>query len=96
MIVALALTQPGYPVLQVATAHRGDSLEVTIRQVQPDAWGLCWIPALEVEVDRRTYPVPMELRVTRLTVPKEAAGPAEVRIDPNGKWLLDVKLAGVP
>jgi aminopeptidase N len=91
-----ALTQPGYPVLQVATKDRGDSLEVTLRQVQPAAWGLFRIPSLEVQVDRRAVTVPLEGREAVVVVAKEDAGPAEVKVDPNGWWLLDVKPAGAP
>jgi aminopeptidase N len=89
-----ALTQPGYPVLEVTTTHRGDSLAVTLRQVQPGPWGLFRIPSLEVQVDRTIFTVPLAGAEATVVVPKEDAGPAEVRVDPNGWWLMDVKLAG--
>jgi len=91
-----ALTQPGYPVIEVSSRHRGDSLEVTLRQVQPAAWGLYRIPSLEVQVDRTTIRVPLEGREAVLVVPKEDAGPAEVKVDPNSWWLMDVKTGGAP
>jgi len=89
-----ALTQPGYPVIEVTTVHRGDSLAVTLRQVQPGPWGLFRIPSLEVEVDRTRFTVALAGREATVVVPKEDAGPAEVRVDPNGWWLMDVKMAG--
>jgi aminopeptidase N len=89
-----ALTQPGYPVIEVSTRHRGDTVDVTLRQVQPEGWGLYRIPALEVQVDRTTVTVAVTGRETAVAVPKEDSGPAEVRVDPNGWWLMDVKFAG--
>jgi aminopeptidase N len=91
-----ALTQPGYPVLEVATRHRGDSLDVTLRQVQPEAWGLYRIPSLELQVDRTTVRVPLTGREVTVVVPKEDAGPAEVTVDPSGWWLLDTRRKDAP
>lgn len=91
-----ALTQPGFPMLEVQTAHRGSMAMVTIRQVQPEAWGTYRIPALEVQVDRQLHRVTLEGRQVTLTVPKEDAGPAEVTLDPNGWWLMQVRQAGQP
>ncbi|HEX9165826.1 MAG TPA: hypothetical protein VF862_07925, partial [Gemmatimonadales bacterium] len=89
-----ALTRPGYPVIEVSTRHRGDSVDVTLRQVQPEAWGLFRIPALEVQVDRTSVTVPLTARETVVALPKEGSGPAEVKVDPNGWWLMDVKMTG--
>lgn len=91
-----ALTQPGFPMLDVSTTHRGALVDITIQQVQPGAWGTYRIPALEVRVDRQVHRVALDGRTVTLTVPKEDAGPAEVTIDPEGWWLLQVRQVGRP
>jgi aminopeptidase N len=85
-----ALTQPGYPVLEVWTREAGDSVTVEITQVQEPAWGLYRLPGLRVVVNGVVHAVDVEGPVTRFDVPR-GAGPAGVEVDPEGWWLLEVR-----
>ena len=43
-----ALTQPGYPMLDVRWKHRGKKLTLDISQTQKPEWGAYRIPGLEI------------------------------------------------
>jgi aminopeptidase N len=86
-----ALTQPGYPVLEVQSELEGGHLVLTLRQVQQREWGLYRIPNLEVRLDDRVLRVSLSGRVTRLTTHWAGSSPpARVKVDPEGWWLLKV------
>lgn len=86
-----ALTQPGYPILEASTELDGGHLVLTIRQVQPAAWGLYRMPGLTVRLGARTLTVDVNERVTRVATHWEGGSPpASVEIDPDGWWLLTV------
>ena len=84
-----ALTQPGYPILEVSTRLVGGRAEVTLRQVQKPAWGLYRLPNLTVRAGDRTIVVPVLARVATTVFPWDRSTPPVVVIDPDGWWLLD-------
>jgi aminopeptidase N len=84
-----AFTLPGFPVLQVRWTAKGRAAELEIEQVQPAAWGVRRIPALELMVNDQLVAVEVRERVTRVTTKPLAAAPTTVVVDPNQKWLLD-------
>ena len=91
-----ALTQPGYPMLELATELDGGHLLLTIRQVQQPAWGLYRLPNLRVRLDDRVLTVNVSGAVTRLATHWEGTrGPAKVAVDPEGWWLVAVTGATV-
>jgi len=94
------LRQPGYPQLDVA--WRADSASghasLTIRQVQPAAWGRYRLPRVAVDfvlpggrTERRTFDVnpQYEEQVAGFTLP---AMPVEVVVDPDGELLLTTRV----
>ena len=87
-----ALTQPGYPRLDVHWSWARGRLTLRVRQTQPEAWGLYRLPGLIVSVDGRELPVTVEGRETTVTldVPKR---PGTVTLDPDGWWLMQATVA---
>ncbi len=85
-----ALTQPGYPVLDVSTEVEAGHLLIAVRQVQKKAWGLFRIPNLEVRLDDRTITMDVQGALTRVATHWAGEGPASVRVDPQAHWLLKV------
>ncbi|HTL04430.1 MAG TPA: hypothetical protein VL241_01670, partial [Gemmatimonadales bacterium] len=86
-----ALLQPGYPILEVRTELEGGHLLVTVRQTQKAAWGVYRIPNLVLRLDDRELTVNLTGRVTRVATHwGGSAGPAVVKVDPEGWWLLAV------
>jgi aminopeptidase N len=83
-----ALTQPGYPVLQVGWKHRGNKLTLDIAQTQRAEWGTYRIPGLELRVDGKTVRVDLEGRQTRRVIDQIGRKPRTVEVDPNRWWLL--------
>jgi len=83
-----ALTQPGYPRLEVTWKHARGQLHLTLRQVQPEAWGTFRMPNLVVRVDGRDIPVPVEGRESTAIIKAVRQPPKEVLVDPAGWWLL--------
>ena len=84
-----AFTLPGFPVLAVRWKPKGRTAELEIEQVQPAAWGVRRIPALELEVDGQLVTVAVRERITRVTTKSLRQVPTAVVVDPNQKWLLD-------
>ncbi len=83
-----ALTQPGYPRLEVTWRHERRQLRVTVRQTQPEAWGLFRLPNLVLRVDGREIPVPVTGRESTAIIDAVRQAPKEVVVDPAGWWLL--------
>ncbi len=89
-----ALTQPGYPVLEVKTELDGGHLLVSVTQVQKKEWGLYRMPNLQIRLDDRVITLDVSGPLTRLATHWESdRPPASVTVDPNGWWLLDVRRA---
>jgi aminopeptidase N len=82
-----ALTQPGYPRLALTWRHKGKRLKLTIRQVQPEAWGVYRLPGLVIAIDGRRVPLNIEGRETTITLEDWKKRPREIVVDPDGWWL---------
>ena len=83
-----ALLQPGYPKLELRWRHAGRRLTVTVRQVQPAAWGTFRLPGLVLRVDGRDVAVDVAGAETTVTIDDVRAAPKAVTVDPEGWWLL--------
>ncbi len=83
-----ALTQPGYPVLEIGWRRSGDGLALDIRQTQKNEWGTYRIPGLELVIDGKTVKVNVEGRETRTVVKGVSRSPKQFAVDPHGWWLL--------
>jgi aminopeptidase N len=83
-----ALTQPGYPVLDVRWKREGGKLAIEIRQVQKGEWGTYRLPGLEIAIDGKVVRVDVEGRLTRKQIEGVSTNPTKVAVDPNGWWLL--------
>jgi aminopeptidase N len=86
-----ALLLPGYPMLTVRWTLKDNAVDLEILQVQPPAWGLRRLPALEIDVGGKLVTVDASGATTRVTVPVSRA-PEAVVVDPNHKWLLQAKV----
>jgi aminopeptidase N len=89
-----ALTQPGYPVLDVGWKHKGKKLTLDITQSQKPEWGLYRLPGFEILVDGRPFRVEVAGRQTRQVIDGVPHKPKKVEIDPNGWWLLKATVKG--
>ena len=85
-----ALTQPGYPVIKVATKVEGGHLVIELAQVQKPEYGYYRLPNLELKVAGRTIRVAMVGRTARTVTHWDSQGEPRVEVDPNTWWLLDV------
>ena len=85
-----ALTQPGYPIIKVATKVEGGHLVIDLEQVQKPAWGRYRLPNLEIKVAGRTIRIAMLGRTARTVTHWDGDGEPQVEVDPNTWWLLDV------
>jgi len=94
------LYQPGQPRLDVewAADSTGPMVRLTVRQVQPDAWGRWEIPAVPVAflrggevVARRTFR--LQARSAEITATFMGIGPVDaVQVDPEGTLLLTAEV----
>jgi aminopeptidase N len=91
---AQALTQPGYPILDVRWKHGGKKLTLDIRQTQKPEWGTYRIPALEILVDGKPYRIDVAGKQSRQVVEGVERKPNKVQVDPNGWWLLKATVKG--
>jgi aminopeptidase N len=91
---AQALTQPGYPVLDVRWSMAAGKLALTIRQIQKAEWGTYRIPGLELLIDGTPVRMDVEGRETRQVLAQIGRAPRKIEVDPNGWWLLDAKVSG--
>jgi aminopeptidase N len=83
-----ALTQPGYPKLEVSSRLDHKRVILTLKQVQPEEWGLFRLPGLLIRVDGKRLPVDLDGRETKVTLDGARQKPAEIVVDPDGWWLL--------
>jgi len=83
-----ALTQPGYPMLDLKWTHKGKKLTVDISQTQPAEWGEFQIPSLILLVDDIPVRLHVDGRQTRQVVEGIRRKPKRIEVDPNGWWLL--------
>jgi aminopeptidase N len=83
-----ALTQPGYPVLDLKWTHKGKKLTVDITQTQPAEWGEFQIPSLILLVDDIPVRLHVGGRQSRQVVEGIPRKPKRIQVDPNGWWLL--------
>ena len=87
-----ALTQPGYPILDVRWKHSGKTLTLDIGQTQPAEWGTYRIPGLEIAIDGKPVRVDVTGRQTRHIV---RGNIAEAPKDRGGsEWLVAVEAYG--
>jgi aminopeptidase N len=86
-----ALSQPGYPILDVRWKHKGKKLTLDIAQTQKPEWGTYRIPNLELLVDGKPVRVTVDGRKTRQVIEEISRRPKTVEVDPNGWWLLKTK-----
>jgi aminopeptidase N len=91
-----ALTQPGYPVLQVEIRREGESAAVEVTQVQDPAWGTFRIPGLVLELDGQRITLDVDGRTTRKALSTRGSGVPALKVDPDGWWLLEVREPGKP
>jgi aminopeptidase N len=86
-----SLTQPGYPVLDVRWRYQGRKLTLDVTQTQKPEWGPYRIPGLEILVDGKAYRIDVDGRQSRRVIDGVPQKPKKVEVDPNGRWLLQVK-----
>jgi aminopeptidase N len=89
-----ALTQAGYPKLEVVWRLDHRRLLLTVRQVQPEEWGLFRLPGLVIEIDGKRHPVDLDGKETTITLDGVRQKPAEIDVDPDGWWLLQSTVTG--
>ena len=89
-----ALTQPGYPKLEVTWRRDGKRLTLTVRQTQPEGWGVYRMPGLIIAVDGKRIPVDVGAREVSVTVDKVRQDPREIVVDPDGWWLAEAVVKG--
>ena len=92
------LRQPGYPQLDVTWGWDSTSrrLGLDVAQVQPAAWGLFALPGVTLELmsgarvlARRTVSLSAARQSVQLDLREP---PTEVRVDPDGAWLLTAQV----
>jgi len=89
-----ALTQPGYPILEVTSRPVAGGLEVRLIQVQESAWGSFRIPGLQIRINGTLHQIDLDGRDVTRVLPVDRADGATLEVDPFGWWLLDVRVAG--
>ncbi|HEY8105642.1 MAG TPA: M1 family metallopeptidase [Gemmatimonadales bacterium] len=82
-----ALTQPGYPVLDLRWRHSGGKLVVDVVQTQKPEWGTYRMPGLELAVDGKIVRLDIEGRETHATIDGISRAPTTIVVDPRGWWL---------
>jgi aminopeptidase N len=89
-----ALTQPGYPVLDVRWKHKGKKLTFDIAETQKPEWGLYRLPGLRILVDGTPVQVDVNGRLTHQVIDGVPHKPKSVEVDPDGWWLLKSSVKG--
>jgi len=87
------LTQPGFPKLEVSWSTQ-KPWALTLRQTQPEAWGLYRMPGLIIRVDGRDFTADVDGRETVVPLPGLQQAPRDVVVDPAGWWLAQVTVVG--
>jgi aminopeptidase N len=85
-----ALTQPGYPILDVRWKQGGKKLTLDINQTQKPEWGTYRIPNLELLVGGKTVRVDVDGPKTHKVIEGIGHRPKTIEVDPNGWWLLKI------
>jgi hypothetical protein len=88
-----ALTQPGYPVLDVRWRQAGGKLTLEVRQTQKPEWGTYRMPGLELMIDSRLVRLDIEGPLTRAVFDGFPRVPGSVVVDPQGWWLVRSSVA---
>lgn len=91
--------RPGHPVFRITREWLADTGEtrIVLEQTQPSDWPTFRIPNLEIEIawDGGSIRHPVEVRERRTEVRVKTPGaPTGVRLDPDGRVLLEVRDAG--
>jgi len=89
-----ALTQPGYPMLDIGWKYSGKKLTLDISQTQPVEWGVYRIPGLEIAIDGKPVRVDVGGRQTHQVIDGISKKPKKIEIDPKGWWLLKATVRG--
>jgi aminopeptidase N len=89
-----ALTQPGYPTLDLRWTHNGKKLTIDVTQTQPAEWGTYRIPVLILLVDQTPVRLQIEGRQTRQVVEGIRRKPKTIEVDPNRWWLMKTTVSG--
>jgi aminopeptidase N len=89
-----ALTQPGYPILDLKWQHKGKKLTIDVNQVQPPQWGTYRLPNLILLVDRTPLRLQIDGRQSRQVVEGIGRKPKNIQVDPNDWWLLKASVSG--
>ena len=89
-----ALTQPGYPVLDIGWKHKGRELTLDIKQTQKPGWGTYRIPNLELLIDGKPVRIHVNGRETRTVINAIPRRPKKIEVDPNEWWLLKHNVNG--
>ena len=86
-----ALHQPGYPKLEISSRFDAGSksLVLTVRQTQPDGWGLYRLSDYELLIDGLLVRMEVDGRVSTYTFDQFTAAPKSIEADPNGWWLAE-------
>jgi hypothetical protein len=83
-----ALTQPGYPILDVRWREEKGGLGLVIRQTQDEAWGLFTLPGLRILVDGKPFAIDVSGRETHVVLAGASLHPRTLVIDPEAWWLV--------
>ena len=70
---------------------RGDSLSVTLEQVQDAAWGVYRLPGLVVDLGGKRVTMDVNGKVTTGTFGKPGKWSGDVKLDPDLWWLFVVR-----
>ncbi|MEP6573018.1 MAG: hypothetical protein ABJD11_09990, partial [Gemmatimonadota bacterium] len=89
-----ALTQPGYPILDVRWREEHGGLGLTIHQVQDESWGLFTLPGLKVLIDGKAYSVDVNGKETHTMFSGAPAHPGAIVVDPDAWWLVKSTVSG--
>ena len=68
-------------------------MQLEIRQVQPEEWGVYRLPGLMIAIDGTRVPLNIEGRETTITLEKWKQRPREIVVDPDGWWLMEATVS---
>jgi hypothetical protein len=80
----------------VSWRRKGRQLQLELRQVQPDGWGIRRIPGLVIDVDGRRMRVDVSGAQTSATLDGVRGDPRSIRVDPDGWWLMESTVVPAP